>query len=175
MRSRVLLLLLACTLITFGCSRQRASEQPKQDSTQASDSSAKDANQQQDHEKARNTGEQIGEKAREAEIRTRDERAKIKQGAVVAGEKLKQGTIVLAQKTKATAQGISEGWKTGNMVDLNSASREKLTEAGLSDADANNVIAHRPYQSKEELLQRKVISPASYRGIQDRVAIRHHK
>lgn len=158
MNSRIVLPVIAAALLTFGCNRQHAADQP--DRGQQSSNSA---DQQQDgNNKARTTGEKIGETAREAEIRTRGER-----------EKIKQGAIDLAAKTKVAAEGVVEGWRAGNLTDINTATRERLVQTGLSEAEANNVIAHRPYQSKQELVDRKVISAASYRGIQDQVAVRH--
>lgn len=58
------------------------------------------------------------------------------------------------------------------LVDLNTAQTMDLVVlAGLSEADATKVIAHRPYTSKEQLVSRKILSRATYAQIQDRVTV----
>jgi hypothetical protein len=55
-------------------------------------------------------------------------------------------------------------------VDLNSASERQLTRLpGISDDDANRIIANRPYPDKEALVRRGVIGPRKYDAIEEYV------
>ena len=55
-------------------------------------------------------------------------------------------------------------------VDINSASKAQLAKLpGLSAADAQRVIAGRPYLTKAHLVTHKVISEAQYRGIEGQI------
>lgn len=55
-------------------------------------------------------------------------------------------------------------------VDINSAPKAQLAKLpGLSAADAQRVIAGRPYFTKAHLVTHKVISEAQYRGIEGQI------
>ena len=57
-------------------------------------------------------------------------------------------------------------------VELNSASRSQLASLpGLSDTDADRIIANRPYGAKEGLLRKKVLGQQKYDQIQDYVYV----
>jgi len=57
-------------------------------------------------------------------------------------------------------------------VDLNTASRSQLASLpGLTDADADKIIANRPYGAKEGLLRKKVLGQQKYDAIQDYVYV----
>ncbi len=123
---------------------------------------------------ARDFGKKAGEEARKLNEETRPARKQLGENARIAAEQLKQGTKQLGQQAIAVAEGIREGWKDGDpQIDLNSASRAELLRIdGLSDQDARRIIAHRPYQKKRDLVDRKVISAGSYVNIEDKVAVR---
>jgi DNA uptake protein ComE-like DNA-binding protein len=55
-------------------------------------------------------------------------------------------------------------------VDINSASANELkTVAGIGEADAKKIIENRPYKSKDELVQKKVMPKATYDKIKDQI------
>ena len=57
-------------------------------------------------------------------------------------------------------------------VELNTASRGELASLpGLTDADADRIIAHRPYGAKEGLLRKNVLGKQKYEQIQDYVYV----
>src|SRR5437868_1866151 len=56
-----------------------------------------------------------------------------------------------------------------NAVDINHASSTDLIALGLSHADTQRIIKSRPYTSKQELSDRGIVSPATYRGIADHI------
>lgn len=99
---------------------------------------------------------------------TRESRSpdQIRQDAANATAKLKTDA-------KAAAEGIREGWKRGQLLDINSASREKLaTLPGVDESVAERIIAHRPYSSTQELVTRHVISKAEYDQIRDHIEVK---
>jgi competence protein ComEA len=55
-------------------------------------------------------------------------------------------------------------------VDINSASRKALkTLPGIGDAEAERIIAARPYPSKAKLVADKVLSPEAYAALKGRI------
>jgi DNA uptake protein ComE-like DNA-binding protein len=56
------------------------------------------------------------------------------------------------------------------LVDINSASRKQLkTLPGIGDAEANKIIANRPYLSKTELVSKNVLPVGPYVSLKNRV------
>lgn len=57
-----------------------------------------------------------------------------------------------------------------DMMDLNSASKEELMKLpGVGDAIADKIIAARPFKSKYELVQKKLVNRATYAKIRTMV------
>ena len=70
-----------------------------------------------------------------------------------------------AKKSKAAPQV--------ELVDINSASKEELKKLpGIGDADADKIIAGRPYLSKAHLQTRNIVSPGAYQGLRQLVVAR---
>jgi competence protein ComEA len=81
-----------------------------------------------------------------------------------------QATAEAKSDAKAVAEGLREGWNRDRRLNLNSASKDQLLELpGISDSEADRVIAGRPYGSSDELVGRRIISKAEYDKISDRV------
>lgn len=56
------------------------------------------------------------------------------------------------------------------LVDINSASRKELmTLPGIGDAEADRIIAHRPYLTKTELVSKQVLPAGPYLSLKSRV------
>ena len=71
---------------------------------------------------------------------------------------------------KAVADGIREGWNRNQPLDLNSASKEQLVSLpGMTSAEADRVIAGRPYGEPGELVTKHIVSKAEYDKIAERV------
>lgn len=85
-------------------------------------------------------------------------------------EKTAEATAEAKRDAKSVAEGVKEGWSRDKQrVDLNNASREELVATGLTRAQSDHVIEHRPYASTHELLTKHVLSEDEYREIEPRV------
>jgi DNA uptake protein ComE-like DNA-binding protein len=82
-----------------------------------------------------------------------------------------QATETVRQDTKAVVDGVKEGMGRGhNAININKASREDLLSLpGLSDREADRIIAERPFDDAHDLVKRRIVSEAEYDRIQDRV------
>ena len=59
------------------------------------------------------------------------------------------------------------------LVDINSASAQELDKLpGVGPARVKAIIANRPYNGKDDLMQRKIIPPNVYNQIKDRIIAR---
>lgn len=85
-------------------------------------------------------------------------------------EKTAEATAEAKSDAKAVAEGIREGWDRNQSLDLNTASKEQLVSLpGVSGAEADRVIAGRPYREPGELVTRHIMSKAEYDKVADRV------
>ncbi|MFZ0734760.1 MAG: helix-hairpin-helix domain-containing protein [Candidatus Sulfotelmatobacter sp.] len=84
--------------------------------------------------------------------------------------KTAEETATFKRDTKAVAEGIKQGLTNKNSVDLNHASRADLSALpGITDREADRIIAERPYANTHQLVTRHVLSEDEYARIQDRV------
>jgi DNA uptake protein ComE-like DNA-binding protein len=88
-------------------------------------------------------------------------------------QKTAEGTSALKRDTKAVAQGIKDGLSNKNSVDLNKASKAELSGLpGITDRQADRIIAERPYANTHQLVSRRVLTEDEYARIQDRITVR---
>ena len=74
-----------------------------------------------------------------------------------------------AGTTPAWAQATTPPAAKQAQVDINSASPAELKAVTGSEADAKKIVEHRPYKSTDELVQKKVMSKATYDKIKDQI------
>lgn len=85
-------------------------------------------------------------------------------------EKTAEATATAKNDAKAVAEGVREGWNRNKTLDLNTASRDELMSLpGLSAAEADRVIAARPYDEPGDLVTRHIMPKTEYDRIADRV------
>lgn len=91
-------------------------------------------------------------------------------------EQIRQETANATAKLKrdsvAVAQGIKEGLSNKRVLDLNTASKADLASLpGINDSAADRIIAARPFDNKDQLVTKKVLSQDQYDKIEDRVTV----
>lgn len=85
-----------------------------------------------------------------------------------------------ADSTKVVAENSKTGGKVGNsaikLLDINSANKSELVKLpGITPADADKIIAGRPYLSKANLVTESVIPEGTYYSIKSRIVARQKK
>jgi DNA uptake protein ComE-like DNA-binding protein len=87
-------------------------------------------------------------------------------------QKTAEGTAALKRDSKAVAEGIKDGLSKNKAVDLNRASKAELSDLpGITDRQADRIIAERPYANTHQLVSRRVLSEDEYSKIEDRVVV----
>jgi DNA uptake protein ComE-like DNA-binding protein len=127
----------------------------------------------------------LGSCASETDQQRRDREEKMRQDAAnatakakpaleAAGKEINQVADRAAEDAKAAVQGAKEGWSGSHeMVDLNISVKEDLEGLpGISAREAQNIVDHRPYKDKHELVTRHILTQATYDGISDRVTVK---
>ena len=72
-----------------------------------------------------------------------------------------------AKSAAATAKAAA---KSGDLLDLNSATADQLKSLpGIGDAYSKKIVAGRPYQRKDQLVSKGIVSQATYDRIKDLV------
>jgi competence protein ComEA len=76
-------------------------------------------------------------------------------------------------KAKAAAKKSKAGPSAVAPVDINSATKEELKKLpGIGDADADKIIAGRPYLTKAHLQTHNIVSPGVYQALRSLVVAR---
>jgi len=82
-------------------------------------------------------------------------------------------TSKLKQDTVAVAQGVKEGIAKPKTVDINAASKDDLIAAlSITGAQADKIIADRPYDNPDQLVTKRAVTNAEYDRIRDRVTVK---
>lgn len=85
-----------------------------------------------------------------------------------------EATETMRRDTKAVVEGVKEGMRSDKAVDINTASREDLLNLpGLTQHEADRIIAERPFKNAHELVARRLISESEYAKISDRIIAGH--
>jgi competence protein ComEA len=75
-----------------------------------------------------------------------------------------------AQPKKDPAAAAAKADSKKAMVDINTASADELKALpGIGEAYSKKIIDNRPYQRKDQLVSRKIIPEATYKGIKDQI------
>ena len=85
-------------------------------------------------------------------------------------EKTAEATAQAKNDAKAVAEGVRQGWNRDKTLDLNTATKEQLSSLpGVTEAEADRIIAGRPYSTSSEVVTRGIMSRTEYDKIADRV------
>ncbi|HEX4603638.1 MAG TPA: helix-hairpin-helix domain-containing protein [Candidatus Angelobacter sp.] len=79
-----------------------------------------------------------------------------------------------ASAKKTSSAGAEKKTKKADLVDINAAGKAELTALpGIGDAYSQKIIDGRPYNTKRDLLTRKILPQATYDQVKDSI-IAHH-
>jgi competence protein ComEA len=86
-----------------------------------------------------------------------------------------EATETMRRDTKAVVEGVKDGMGRDNKaININKASREDLLNLpGMTEHEADRIIAGRPYDNANDLVRRRVITESEYDKIRDRVIAEH--
>jgi DNA uptake protein ComE-like DNA-binding protein len=85
-----------------------------------------------------------------------------------------EATETMRRDAQAVAEGVKEGMGHEQAININRASREDLLSLpGLTEREANRIIADRPFQNTHDLVTRHAVSEEEYGKIRDRVIAGH--
>jgi DNA uptake protein ComE-like DNA-binding protein len=88
-------------------------------------------------------------------------------------EQTAKATAQVKSDAKAVAEGIREGWSRNKPLDLNAATKDQLLSLpDLTEAQADRVIAGRPYNDPNDLVKRHILPKSEYDKIADQVTAR---
>ena len=88
-------------------------------------------------------------------------------------EKTAEATAAAKNDVKAVAEGVRQGWNRDQPLDLNTATKEQLLSLpGVTEAEADRVIAGRPYNKSSEVVSRGIMSKTEYDKIADQITAR---
>ena len=84
------------------------------------------------------------------------------------GEKAKSAAKNAGQAAQKTTEKAAD--KVTGKVDINSATKEDLEKLpGIGPATADKIIAGRPYNTKRDLLTKKILSQKEYDAVKDKL------
>ena len=85
-----------------------------------------------------------------------------------------EATETVRRDAKAVAEGVKEGMGHEKAININKASREDLlTLPGLTEHEADRVVAERPFENAHDLVTRHIVPEEEYDKIRDRVIAGH--
>jgi DNA uptake protein ComE-like DNA-binding protein len=82
----------------------------------------------------------------------------------------KASTTKTEKAEKAKSSGLDKGETAAGKIDVNSASQDELEKLnGIGPVTAKKIVDGRPYKTKRDLLNKKVVSQGEYDKIKDNI------
>jgi DNA uptake protein ComE-like DNA-binding protein len=83
-----------------------------------------------------------------------------------------EATAKLKRDTVAMAKGIKEGLSNKQVVNINTASKDELKSLpGINDATADRIVAARPFDNKDQLVTRRLLTQEQYDKIAAQITV----
>lgn len=82
------------------------------------------------------------------------------------------GDQIAAASTGVGASSSSTSFASESPININAATAEELdTLSGVGEVTAEKIIANRPYEAVEDLLEKKVVGAATYEKIKEKISV----
>lgn len=98
--------------------------------------------------------------------------AKLSDGAKLYIPRLGEQQVTSEEVVKSGPETVSQSSSSGNGININQAGESELdTLPGIGKVTAEKIIANRPYQSINELTQKKVVGASVFEKIKDKISV----